>query len=65
MPTWDGILDDDEMWKVIAFVKHSDKLPPDVQAAWQKMASTPGTIEEHTPEQHQHTHAPAPGKGRS
>src|ERR1035437_1600820 len=24
MPAWDGILSDDEIWKVIAFVKHSD-----------------------------------------
>jgi mono/diheme cytochrome c family protein len=34
MPAWDGILSDDEIWKVIAFVKHSDKLPPEAQAAW-------------------------------
>ena len=51
MPAWDGILSDDEMWKVIAFIKHSDQLPPEVQASWQKMASTPGEIEEHVPEQ--------------
>jgi mono/diheme cytochrome c family protein len=38
MPAWDGILTDDEIWKVIAFVKHSDKLPPDAQAAWQAAA---------------------------
>jgi len=54
MPAWDGILSDVEMWKVIAFIKHSDKLPPDVQSAWQRMAATPGEIEEHTPEQHEH-----------
>jgi mono/diheme cytochrome c family protein len=54
MPAWDGVLSDDEMWKIIAFIKHSDQLPPEVQAAWQKMASTPGEIEEHTPEQHRH-----------
>jgi mono/diheme cytochrome c family protein len=60
MPAWDGILSDDEMWKVIAFIKHSDQLPPEVQASWQKMASTPGEIEEHVPEQHER--APA---GRS
>jgi mono/diheme cytochrome c family protein len=57
MPSWDGILSDDEMWKVVTFVKHSDRLPPDVQAAWERMASTPGEIEEHTPEQHEHSHA--------
>jgi mono/diheme cytochrome c family protein len=38
MPAWDGILSDDEIWKVIAFVKHSNKLPPDAQAAWQAAA---------------------------
>jgi mono/diheme cytochrome c family protein len=55
MPAWDGVLSDDEMWKVIAFIKHSDQLPPEVQAAWEKLASTPGEIEEHTPERHDHT----------
>ncbi len=35
MPTWDGLLNDDQMWKIIAFIKHSDKLPPEVEAAWQ------------------------------
>ena len=64
MATWDGILSDDEIWKVVAFIKHSDKLPPDVQAAWQKMASTPGEIEEHTQEQHEHPHAPGKGHGK-
>jgi mono/diheme cytochrome c family protein len=54
MPAWDRILSDEEMWKVVAFIKHSDKLPPDAQAAWQQLASTPGEIEEHTPEQHTH-----------
>jgi mono/diheme cytochrome c family protein len=59
MPAWDGILSDEEMWKVIAFIKRSDKLPPEVQAAWQRMATEPGEIGEHTPEQHEH----APLKG--
>jgi len=38
MPAWDGVLSDDQMWKVIGFIKHSNKLPPDVEAAWRKMA---------------------------
>jgi mono/diheme cytochrome c family protein len=42
MPAWDGILSDDQMWKIIAFLKRSDKLPPDVQAAWQQAAARPG-----------------------
>jgi mono/diheme cytochrome c family protein len=63
MPAWDGVLSDDEMWKVIAFIKHSDKLPPEAAAAWQKLASTPGEIEEHTPDQHEHAGRPPGGKG--
>src|SRR3954463_4799493 len=54
MPTWDGVMSDEEMWKVIAFIKHSDKLPPETAAAWQKLASEPTEIDEHTPEQHHH-----------
>ncbi len=61
MPAWGGVMSDDEMWKVIAFIKHSDKLPPEVRSAWQKLATTPGTIKEHTPEQHEHPPG-APGK---
>jgi mono/diheme cytochrome c family protein len=41
MPAWDGILSDDEIWKIIAFVKHSDKLPPEAQAAWRQAAAGP------------------------
>jgi mono/diheme cytochrome c family protein len=54
MPAWDGIMSDEEIWKIIAFIKHSDKLPPATAAAWQKLASEPTEIDEHTPEQHQH-----------
>jgi mono/diheme cytochrome c family protein len=39
MPSWDGILSDDQIWTVIAFIKHSNKLPPEVQAAWKKAAA--------------------------
>jgi mono/diheme cytochrome c family protein len=61
MPAWTGILSDEEMWKVVAFIKHSDKLPPETRAAWQQLASTPGEIEEQTPELHQ-TPADVPKK---
>jgi len=54
MPSWNGIMSDDEIWKIVAFIKQSDKLPPESAAVWQKMAATPGEIEEHTPEQHEH-----------
>jgi mono/diheme cytochrome c family protein len=53
MPSWSSVMSDEEMWKVVAFIKHSDKLPPETQAAWQQLASEPGEIEEHTPAQHQ------------
>lgn len=62
MPSWDGVMSDEEIWAVIAFIKHSDKLPPETQAAWQQLASTPGEIDEHTPEQHTHTHKPGDPK---
>jgi len=38
MPAWQGVLSDDEMWKVIAFIKHSNKLPAEVEAAWRSTA---------------------------
>jgi len=41
MPSWDGVLSDDEIWKIIAFIKHSDKLPPEVRSAWQASAAAP------------------------
>ncbi|MCG6957822.1 MAG: c-type cytochrome [Gemmatimonadetes bacterium] len=40
MPSWDGILSDDQIWTVVAFIKHSDKLPPEAQAAWQEAADS-------------------------
>jgi hypothetical protein len=52
MPSWDTIMSDEEIWMIVSFIKHSDKLPPEVTAEWEKMASAPGEIEEHTPEQH-------------
>jgi len=39
MPGWGGLMDDDEMWKIVAFIKNSNKLPPEVQTAWQAMAN--------------------------
>jgi len=27
MPSWNGILSDDQIWKVVAYVKHSGKMP--------------------------------------
>jgi len=38
MPYWSNMLSDDDIWKVIAFIKHSDRLSPAVQEEWQKAA---------------------------
>ncbi len=62
MPSWGGILTDDQLWKVILFVKNSNKLPPDVQMAWQEIATpAPATqpVEQAAPKNQE----PAP-KGR-
>jgi mono/diheme cytochrome c family protein len=39
MPAWDRVLSDQQMWQVVAFVKHSANLPPEVQSAWQQAAA--------------------------
>jgi thiosulfate dehydrogenase len=38
MPSWDGTLSEDQIWTIVAFIKHSYKLPPDVDAAWRRAA---------------------------
>jgi thiosulfate dehydrogenase len=38
MPGWDRVMTDEDIWKVILFVKHSDKLPPDALKAWKEAA---------------------------
>ena len=47
MPAWDGVLSDDQMWQIVTFLKHSNKLPPEVKVAW-KAAAAPsqGRMEE-------------------
>jgi len=39
MPGWEGILSDNQLWQVIAFVKHSANLPPEAQEAWRQAAA--------------------------
>ncbi len=48
-PAWTGILSDEEIWKVVAFIKHSDKLPPEAAAAWKRLAAE--RTEEDAPKQ--------------
>jgi thiosulfate dehydrogenase len=50
MPSWDGVISDDDLWRVIAFIKNSNKLPPDVQAMWEQAAKGPSTTNEVTPQ---------------
>ncbi|MGA7928574.1 MAG: c-type cytochrome [Candidatus Sulfotelmatobacter sp.] len=35
MPAWDGVLTEQDTWKVTSFLSHMDKLPPGVQQYWQ------------------------------
>jgi hypothetical protein len=37
----DGILSDDEMWKIIAFISTATSCRRTCQSAWQRMAATP------------------------
>jgi mono/diheme cytochrome c family protein len=34
MPAWNGVLSDQDMWKITTFLTHIDKLPPTVQNYW-------------------------------
>jgi hypothetical protein len=45
MPSWDGTLTDEQIWKTILFIKHSNALPPDVEMAWQEIATPASTTE--------------------
>ena len=60
MPAWDGVLSDDDMWKIVAFIKNSDKLPPDVAATWKAMASRKEADEAPALEPVEAAPAPAP-----
>ncbi len=41
MPAWKYSLSDDDIWSVVNFMHAMNHLPPDVQAAWQKMPMSP------------------------
>jgi mono/diheme cytochrome c family protein len=38
MPAWDGLLTDDQIWKIVAFIKNSGGVAASVRAAWEKAA---------------------------
>ena len=35
MPGWNGVMADDDIWRVTTFLSHLSSLPPSVAAAWQ------------------------------
>ena len=38
MPSWKGVISENDMWKVTAFLSRLEKLPPAVQEQWKKAA---------------------------
>jgi mono/diheme cytochrome c family protein len=34
MGAWDGMMSDEEIWKVATFLEHIKSLPPEVEANW-------------------------------
>jgi mono/diheme cytochrome c family protein len=49
MPAWDGVLSDDDMWKIVAFIKHSNRLPADVESAWRAHAMGAASVADSAP----------------
>ena len=39
MPSWAGSLNDREIWTLVLFLKHMDKLPPRAQLAWTQVTN--------------------------
>lgn len=37
MPSWKGVLSDEQIWTLALFLKHMDKLPPSAEAEWRKV----------------------------
>jgi mono/diheme cytochrome c family protein len=42
MPAWGKTMKDDDIWRIITFIKHSDKLSPTVQEMWQTFGTPSG-----------------------
>ena len=43
MPSFAAALEDEEIWKIVMFLKQMDKLPPTVDAEWKKVPSVAAT----------------------
>jgi thiosulfate dehydrogenase len=41
MPVWKYELNDQQIWTLSLFLKHMDKLPPTVEAAWRRLGKLP------------------------
>jgi mono/diheme cytochrome c family protein len=44
MPAWEGVLSEQEMWKITTFLSHMDKLSPAVQDYWKNSFNAPTTL---------------------
>jgi mono/diheme cytochrome c family protein len=53
MPAWDGVIPDQDMWKVTAFLSHLNKLPPAVQNYWRDTFNSDATADAGETEKHQ------------
>jgi mono/diheme cytochrome c family protein len=42
MAAWGKTMKDDDIWRIITFIKHSDKLSPTVQEMWQTFGTPSG-----------------------
>jgi mono/diheme cytochrome c family protein len=38
MPAWDGVVSDNDIWKIVAFIKHSKTLPAETESVWRSLA---------------------------
>jgi mono/diheme cytochrome c family protein len=58
MPAWDGVLAEQDMWKVTAFLSRIVKLPPGVQEYWRDTFNfvAPGGERKPTEEKEDHKH---------
>lgn len=40
MPAWENTLNDQQIWKLVAFLSRIDKLPPAVEQAWEQTSTS-------------------------